>query len=85
MPCISQFLGIAIYMYYNDHGVPHFHAEYGEFEAVYTIDTLEILRGRLPQQVHRRVVEWALTHREELSTNWARAQERLPLEQIEEL
>ncbi len=37
MPRISQFFGVVIYMYYNDHPPPHFHAEYGEFEAVYTI------------------------------------------------
>jgi hypothetical protein len=32
-------------MYFNDHAPPHFHAEYGEYEAIYVIDTLEILRG----------------------------------------
>jgi hypothetical protein len=43
MPRISQFFGVVIYMYFNDHRPPHFHAEYGEFEAVYAIDTLDIL------------------------------------------
>ena len=33
MPTISSFYGILIRMFYNDHGPPHFHARYGEFEA----------------------------------------------------
>ena len=52
MPRISEFFGIAIYMYYNDHWPAHFHALYGEAEAVYNIDSLEILRGHLPRRAH---------------------------------
>ena len=59
MPSICAFYGIVIYMYYNDHNPPHFHAEYAEFEAIYTIETLEILRGKLPRRAHALVVEWA--------------------------
>ena len=33
MPVISRFFGIVITMYYNDHGLPHFHAKYGEHRA----------------------------------------------------
>ncbi len=39
MPSVSSFFGIVIRMYYNDHGSPHFHAEYGDAEAVYEIAT----------------------------------------------
>ena len=28
VPTISTFFGIVIRMYYQEHGVPHFHAEY---------------------------------------------------------
>ena len=72
-------------MYFNDHLPSHFHAEYGGFEAVYTIDTLEVLRGRLPRRAHIMVIEWALAHRNELRDNWRKAQEQQPLEQIEPL
>jgi hypothetical protein len=82
MPRISEFFGIGIYMYYNDHGPSHFHALYGDHEAVYTIDTLEILRGYLPRRAHSLVLEWATLHRIELRTNWERAREMIPLEQI---
>ena len=57
MPRISEFFGIVIYMYYNDHWPSHFHATYGEREAVYMIDTLEVLRCNLPRRAHALVVE----------------------------
>jgi hypothetical protein len=85
MPRISQFFGVVIYMYFNDHLPPHFHAEYGEFEAVYAIDTLDSLRGELPRRAHIMVIEWTLAHRIELRANWQRARQQLLLEQIEPL
>ena len=85
MPRISEFFGIAIYMYFNDHLPPHFHAEYGGLEAVYAVDTLDTLRGELPRRAHGMVVEWALAHRAELRADWIRAREQQPLEQIEPL
>jgi hypothetical protein len=85
MPQISRFFGVVIYMYFNDHAPPHFHAEYGEFEAVYTIETLEILRGKLPRRAHSMVLEWAALYRNELRKNWVRAQQMQSLESIEPL
>ena len=85
MPRVSQFYGVVIYMYFNDHLPSHFHAEYGSFEAVYAIDTLEVLRGQLPRRAHIMVIEWALAHRNELRDNWRKARELQPLEQIEPL
>ena len=82
MPSISQFFGVSIYMYFNDHMPSHFHAEYGEHEAVYDIETLDILRGGLPRRAHSMVIEWALAHRAELRANWERAREHILLEQI---
>ncbi len=85
MPQISYFFGITIRMYYNDHQPPHFHAEYGEHEAVYEIETLEVLRGELPRRAHALVVEWATLHRAELKANWDRARQQRPLQDIEPL
>lgn len=85
MPQISRFFGIIIYMYFNDHAPPHFHAEYSEYEAVYVIETLEILRGSLPRRAHSLVVEWATFHRNELRENWNRARQMQPLDGIEPL
>jgi hypothetical protein len=73
MPCISQFYGIKILMYYNDHAPPHFHAAYASDEAEFAIDTLNILVGGLPRRSLALVLEWASLHREELRENWQRA------------
>jgi hypothetical protein len=35
-------------MSFNDHQPPHFHAIYGEHEALIEIETLPIFRGSLP-------------------------------------
>ncbi len=43
MPCVSRFFGIAIYFYFNEHAPPHFHAIYGEYEAIYEIETLRFM------------------------------------------
>jgi len=45
MPCICNFYGIAIYMYYRDHAPPHFHAFYGSDEAVFDIATSGVIAG----------------------------------------
>jgi len=85
MPTLSRFFGVIIYMYHNDHLPAHFHAEYGEFEGIYEIETLELLRGRLPRRAHSMVVEWALLHRAELRRNWQLARQGVPLLDIEAL
>lgn len=85
MPEISRFFGIVIKMYFNDHLPPHFHAEYGEYVAELSIETLEILRGYLPQRALGLVLEWAVFHRGELRANWAQARAQNPLSPIKPL
>ncbi len=70
MPTISVFYGIVIAMYWGDHAPPHFHAIYGEHEALIDIATLDIIRGGLPTRARALVLEWAQQHRRELSGNW---------------
>jgi hypothetical protein len=70
MPTISMFYGILIRMYLNDHAPPHFHVEYGEYRALYLIETLVLSRGQLPRRAHALVLEWAAMHRNELMENW---------------
>ena len=70
MPTISIFYGILIKMYWDDHAPPHFHAEYGGAEAVVNIQTLEIIRGKLPHGATMLVKEWAMQHRNELMEDW---------------
>ena len=70
MPTISTFLGIVITMYWREHGPPHFHARYGEHEAIIGIPALQLLRGHLPPRALALVLEWAAAHREELMHDW---------------
>ena len=49
-------------MYFNDHNPPHFHAEYNEYKATISIDTLGVIEGKLPSKVLSLVVEWAQDH-----------------------
>ncbi|WP_246257374.1 DUF4160 domain-containing protein [Pararobbsia alpina] len=48
----------------------HFHARYGDFEALIRIDTLEVIRGSLPKRALALVLEWASEHRAELNEDW---------------
>ena len=45
MPEISRFYGIIIKMYFREHGLPHFHAIYGEFNGVFETDNLKMIEG----------------------------------------
>lgn len=47
MPSISMFFGIIIYMYFDEHRPPHFHAKYQDYEAVFDFDG-ELLEGSMP-------------------------------------
>ena len=38
MPRISIFFGIVVYMYYDDHNPPHFHASYEGLEAMFDFE-----------------------------------------------
>lgn len=70
MPELSRFFGIIVRMFYNDHLPPHFHAVYGDDEALVEIDTLAIYRGALPRRAMALVLEWAALHRDELRRDW---------------
>jgi hypothetical protein len=85
MPTISEFYGLIIRMYWNDHAPPHFHARYGEFEAHYAISSLEVLRGGLPRRAHALVLEWAAMHRAELMEDWQLCESRQMPKRIEPL
>jgi hypothetical protein len=85
VPRISSFYGIVIAMYYREHGVPHFHALYGDYEASIAIKSLKILRGDLPPRALRLVKRWASMHREELLQDWNLAERGEVLESIDAL
>lgn len=82
MPEISRFYGIVIKMYHDEHPPPHFHAEYAEFGASFSIPELKIIEGNLPKRVKGRVIEWAFEHRFKLTENWKLATACKPTKRI---
>ena len=82
MPLISSFYGILIYMYWQDHSPPHFHAIYGEFEDQIDISTLKIINGSLPNTALKLVKEWGELHREELMLDWEKTQKNAQPDKI---
>jgi hypothetical protein len=82
MPEISRFFGIVIKIYYEDHPPPHFHAEYGEHEALIDIRTLVVIGGHLPPRALGLVVEWASQHQTQLLVLWERAVQQQSLYQL---
>jgi hypothetical protein len=75
MPTLSMFLGILIKMNWNDtgqHNLPHFHAIYGEHEAVFGFDG-EIIAGKFPKRQSTFVKAWTLLREDELKANWTLA------------
>ena len=57
MPEISRFYGIIIKMYYDDHNPPHFHAEYGEYQALIRIEDFTLMKVDLPPRALGLVME----------------------------
>jgi len=70
VPRISAFYGVVIYMYWREHGPPHFHAEYGDHEALIVIRDGRVYAGGLPVRALRLVREWRRLHLEELEHAW---------------
>ena len=55
MPELARFLGIVIGMFYREHGVPHFHAVYGEVEISVEVESGTI-HGQFPPRALKLVV-----------------------------
>ncbi len=70
MPEVARFYGITIKIFFGDHPPPHFHAIYGEFNALVSIETLAILEGDLPSRAEKLIIEWATLYQNELLNIW---------------
>jgi hypothetical protein len=85
--CISQINDIRILM--NNckvHGMeyPHFEVDYRGLTAKFSIESLTLLKGRLPSTITIYILEWAHDHKKELSENWSRLMKNKELKIIEE-
>ncbi len=81
MPELCRFLGIVIGMFYREHGVPHFHAVYGEYEISVEVET-GAMHGQFPPRALNLVVEWMDLHKAELLENWHLARQGQALKRI---
>jgi hypothetical protein len=79
---VSTFFGIIIRMFYREHGVAHFHADYQGQQATFTLDG-ELLAGEIGSRTARRLIkEWSTAHQIELQANWDRLTQGEALERI---
>jgi hypothetical protein len=70
MPIISEFYGIKVMMFWNEHMPPHFHAQYGENKILVDIQNATVIKGVFPSKQLKLVLAWCEIHREELMINW---------------
>lgn len=73
MPVLSMFYGIIIRMFYYDnkqHNLPHIHIEYGEYNAVVSINEGNLIEGDFPKEKLKLVQAWIEIHKDELKANW---------------
>jgi hypothetical protein len=66
MPEISRFLGVIIYMYFNDHNPPHFHVKYKKYRAAIDIKHAQIIEGHLPKKIFTIIKKWTIINEEQL-------------------
>jgi len=85
MPTIAEFYGIKIYIFYDDHAEPHFHAYYGEYEGEVSVKSGKLIAGKLPPRAIKLVKEWMIKHKNELVENWELAEKHERLKKIEPL
>lgn len=84
MPTISRFYGIVVFMNYNEHNPPHFHAIYQEQEVSIDIQS-GLVQGKMSKRALRMLFEWTGKHKDELMENWELARNRKKLNKIKPL
>jgi hypothetical protein len=84
MPILARFYGIIIFLNYQDHDPPHFHARYEDQEVIIEIES-GVVKGYMAKRALRLIFEWSEIHHEELLDNWHLARERRTLQRISPL
>ncbi len=86
MPTIARIGSIQIRIYYDDHGMPHFHAISPEFDFKFTIETCAVISGtgRIRGRDLAAIRAWGQRHRDALYLDWQLARDGQPLRDIED-
>jgi Domain of unknown function (DUF4160) len=82
VPTVAVIDGVKIQFYPDDHGPPHFHAEFAEHRAVIDIATCTLTRGSLPRAKLAAVLDWAPPRSHILAQTFYKALAKEPLERI---
>jgi Domain of unknown function (DUF4160) len=72
-------------MYWDEHSPPHFHAHYGKYKAIVSINDATVLKGALPVKQLKLVLAWCEIHGVELMANWNSAQSHGKISTIDPL
>ena len=71
MPTIVRLSTCTIYMYWKDHGVPHFHVvDREEKESKVALDGLTVLKPGANRRAMKEALEWASENEDLLRENW---------------
>jgi hypothetical protein len=86
MPTIAYIGSIQIRIYYDDHGVPHFHAVSPDFDFKISMDDYTIISGtgHLRGRDLASIRTWGQKHRDVLYLNCQFARDGKPLQDIED-
>jgi len=81
MPELCRFLGIVIYMLYDGHRPPHFHADYGEYRISVDINR-GVVEGRFPRRALNAVLDWYAMNKDQILEDWVLAERHESLKKI---
>jgi len=73
-----------IFMFWREHQPPHFHAKYGDEEIEIEIESGKYA-GKMSKRALSLVQQWRKVHTKELMADWALAEKRKSLKNIEPL
>lgn len=69
MPKISEFYGMKIYLYFDDHDPPHIHIR-GQDKAEIYIQTSGYKNGLLPLNKERNTLIWLNAYQDDIMKAW---------------
>ena len=75
MPTIAIVSGVRLVLYLNDHLPPHIHALFGDYSAMLSIATGDVLQGKLPKAKLKAVQAFLDRRREQVAYYWEELRE----------
>lgn len=76
---LVQIGNIVIRVYANDHLPPHFHIITPDADALVDIESLEIIKGKLPSKVLKIAMRWVNENKTLIAAEWNRTNPRFPV------